>query len=118
MQTPLPPYQDPNQFQQPNQFQDQNPPPDPRLEKIKSRWKAFANLYTLVAVVLTIYWEINDSGLAILVREWQGYILRDSYYPALDILLCLFMLLVPLMIALFIVEKVTGVKVINQKFGR
>ncbi len=94
------PYYDPNQQS-----------PDSKQEKVNSIWKIFAAVYVLAALGLVFYWEFYNSGLCVMVREWQGYLMDDGYYPALDILLSLLMLLVPLFVAKFIVEKVTGVKI-------
>lgn len=96
--------------QQPYQ-QDPNNAPDSRTEKINTIWKILALIYVLGSLGLIMYWEFNDAGLCMIVREWQLMLLTDSYYPVLDIMLVLLVFLLPLFIVKFIVEKVTGVKI-------
>ena len=67
---------------------------------------------------LIMYWEFNDSGLCMVVREWQAAIIDDGYYPALDIMLTLVMFLLPLFVVKIIVERVTGVKIKNPNYKR
>jgi len=95
---------------------DPNQAPDSRAEKINALWKIVSLAYTLGVLGLILFWEFNDMALPLLVREWQGAILQDSYYPTLDILLSLLILLIPLLIAKIIVEKVAGVKIITKKY--
>jgi hypothetical protein len=100
MYNPPPPYP-----QTPNEG------PDSRTEKINSIWKIISLIYTMGALGLVLYWEFKDTGLCMIVREWQGKLIDDGYYPAVDILLTLIILVIPLFIAKVIVEKVTGVKI-------
>jgi hypothetical protein len=94
------PYHDPNQQA-----------PDSKQEKVNTMWKIFSLVYVLAALGLVFYWEIQDEGLAIMVREWQGYLIDDGYYPALDVLLSLLILLIPMFVAKIVIEKATGVKI-------
>ena len=107
-----PPFQVPGQPPFPN---DPNQQPDSKHQRINTIWKVFALIYVLAALGLSFYWEIKDTGLAIVIRELQGSILGDSYYPALDVLCCLLALLLPLILVKFAVEKITGVKIEKGK---
>jgi len=95
---------------------DPNQAPDSRAEKINTIWRIVSLVYALSVIVLVMFWEFNDMALPLMVREWQGAILKDSYYPTLDILLSALILLIPLLIAKIIVEKATGVKIITKKY--
>lgn len=99
----------------PPPFSDPNQSPDSKHQKVNSIWKAASMIYIMAVLALTFYWEFNDTGLCIVVREWQGALLTDSYYPALDILGVLLIFFVPLFIVKVIVEKATGVKIDNLK---
>lgn len=105
MNTPLP-------------FNDPNDAPDSRAEKINMIWKIVTLIYTLGSLGLIMYWEFSDSGLCMVVREWQGMLLEDSFYPALDILLTLLMFLLPLLIVKPVVEKLSGVKITNPNYRK
>lgn len=101
-------------YQQP--FHDPNQQaPDSKQEKVNTMWKIFSLVYVMAGLGLIFYWEFNDSGLCIIVREWQGYLIDDGYYPALDIMLSLLVLLIPLFVAKFVIEKATGVKIEGYK---
>ena len=94
-------------------------PSDPRAQKINAMWKATSGLYVLAALGLVMYWEFNDEGLPMTICEWQARILdSDSCYVALNILGSLLVFLIPLFIAKFIVEKVTGVKIEKMNYKR
>lgn len=97
--------------------QNQNAP-DSRHEKINSIWKIVSLVYALAAIGLVIYWEFDDSGLSMTVREWQASIFDGSYYVKLNFLITLIILLAPLLIGKVIVEKVTGVKLENARSWR
>ena len=102
-------------YQQPNYDPNQEQSPDSRHEKINTIWKIVMTLYALGTLGLVFWWEADDSGLCVIVREWQGYLMTDEYYPALDIMLAWVMLLIPLFVVKFLVEKMTGVKLDNYK---
>lgn len=101
-------------YQQPY-HPNQEPSPDSRHEKINAIWKIIMFLYVFGTLGLVFWWEIDDSGLCVMVREWQGYLMTDEYYPVLDIMLAWVMLLIPLFVVKVIVEKMTGVKLDNIK---
>jgi|GEM_PF-1973320 hypothetical protein len=106
MQPPVPPNGNPNQ----------QPSPDSRHEKINTLWKIISLAYVLTALGLSFYWEMKETGLCGMIMEWQLSFMDDEYYPALDILGALLLLLIPLFIGKFVVEKVTGVKIDNVKY--
>jgi hypothetical protein len=104
--------------QMPPTMHDQHQPEDERARSINMKWKIVATIYALAAVGLTIYWEFTDSGINMMVRDWQVAILEDSYYPFLDFAGAMIVLIIPLFIAKFIVEKITGVKIENPNYRR
>ncbi len=108
MQPPVPPFNDPNQQQG----------PDSKHEKINTIWKIVSLSYTLIALGICFYWEWKDSGLCIIIREWQGSIMDREYYPALDVLGALIALLLPLFIAKVLIERMTGVKIEKVNYRR
>lgn len=86
----------------------------PRATKI---WSIVATVYVLAALGLSFYWEFTDSGLAGIACQWQADLLSsDSCYIALNIALPMLMMLIPLLIIRFIIEKITGIKLVNLKF--
>lgn len=100
----------------PSPYQDPNQSPDSRHEKINTMWKIVSMIYVLVALGLSIYWMFDESGLPEMICEWQLEILDDGCYIALNLLGSLIALLVPLFIAKFAVEKMTGVKIDNPNY--
>jgi hypothetical protein len=81
---------------------------DEKVEKVRFFWKIGVAIYVLAALGLTFYWEFTGSGLPNLVCEWQGQLLDNKCYIALNILIPLLLFLAPVIILKFILEKSMG----------
>jgi hypothetical protein len=98
-------YKNPSPFSSPEESH------DTKHQKVNAIWKIFALVYVLAALCLCFYWEFTDSGLCIIIREWQVSLSGDKYYPTGDVLGALLALLLPLFVIKIAVQKITGVKI-------
>jgi hypothetical protein len=88
-----------------------------RPPKVMVIWRIVATIYALVALGLAFYWEFTDSGMARMSCNWQADLLNsESCYIALNIAVPMLILLLPLLIVKILIEKITGVKLVNPKF--
>lgn len=89
-----------------------------KTQSMNKKWKIISYLYTFSALGLACYWEFRDVPVALnrYIYDFQVSIFEDSYYPALDVMVTLLVLVIPLMIAKIIIEKTTGVKLQSRRF--
>ncbi len=101
--------------QTPPPFSDPGQSPDSKHQKVNTIWKIFVLIYVLAEVGLSIYWMFDESGLVLMLHEWQAALFNGYYYTKISFLVCILLLLVPVFVIKRIVEKVTGVKIERGK---
>lgn len=102
--------------QTPPPTNDQNQQPvDERTQRITKMWKAFAGIWTMLAIGLCGYWMYDESGLSEMICGWQAKIMDGSCYVWVNFVGAFLVLMLPVIVGQFILKKVTGVDINDSK---